>query len=210
MLKFINRLIIRIRWRIKNQHNNTWPVSIFDISKVKVGEKTYGPLDVQDYGVKGEMLEIGKFVSIANNVQFILGGNHHMDTFTTYPLKKMIFNEVEAFSKGKIIIEDGAWIATSCIVLSGVTIGRESVVAAGAVVTKSVPPYAVVAGIPAKVVRMRFSQDIIAKLEQVDLSSIDVYNKEIVNLLYKKINSGQDVDDLVSKLLSISEGNKNE
>lgn len=58
----------------------------------------------------------------------------------------------------KVIIEDDVWLGTGAIILKGVTIGRGSVIAAGALVTKDVPPYSIVGGLPAKVIKMRFSE----------------------------------------------------
>ena len=79
----------------------------------------------------------------------------------------------EAVGKGGIIIGDDVWIGYRATILDGVTIGQGAVVAAGAVVTKNVPPYAVVAGIPARVVRKRFDEETIRSLLDFDLSKID-------------------------------------
>lgn len=60
---------------------------------------------------------------------------------------------------GDVIIEDGVWCGAGVTILKGVTIGRDSVVAAGAVVTKSFPPYSIIGGVPAKLIKMRFTPD---------------------------------------------------
>ena len=70
-----------------------------------------------------------------------------------------------------VIIEDGVWCGANITILKGVTIGRGSVVAAGAVVTKSCPPYSIIGGIPAKVIRMRFTEEEIERHERLLLSS---------------------------------------
>ena len=64
-----------------------------------------------------------------------------------------------------VVIEEEAWIGTGCIILKGVTVGRGAVVAAGSIVTKTVPPYSICAGVPAKVVKMRFTPEQIAEHE---------------------------------------------
>ena len=68
-----------------------------------------------------------------------------------------------------VVIEDGVWCGANVTILKGVTIGRGSVVAAGAVVTKSFPPYSIIGGIPAKLIKMRFTEEEIKKNEN-DLS----------------------------------------
>ena len=65
-----------------------------------------------------------------------------------------------------ITIEDDVWIGAHSIILKGVTIGRGSVVAAGAVVTKSFPPYSIIGGVPAKLLKMRFTEEEIKKHEE--------------------------------------------
>ena len=68
--------------------------------------------------------------------------------------------------KGDTVIGNDVWIGQNAVILPGVTIGRHCVVAAGAVVTKDVPPYAIVGGIPARIIRYRFSDEQIARLEE--------------------------------------------
>jgi serine acetyltransferase len=75
--------------------------------------------------------------------------------------------ESDIESKGEISIEDDVWIGSGAIVLSGVTIGRGSVVGAGSVVTKSIPPYSVAVGNPARVVKRRFRDKTIENLERL-------------------------------------------
>lgn len=112
---------------------------------------------------------IGNFSSIARNtsIQEVM---HRSDCATTYHIFQNFFKEKrndEFVSKGDIVIGNDVWIGANAIVLSGVTVGDGSIVAAGAVVTKDVPPYSIVAGNPAKVVKYRFSEEIVAALGQV-------------------------------------------
>jgi len=106
-------------------------------------------------------IEIGKYCSIARYVS-IQEDYHNTNRVTTYFLERNFFNEPlrdnAETSKGKIIIKNDVWIGTGAQILSGVTIENGAVVAAGAIVTKDVPPYAVVAGNPAKVVKYRFEE----------------------------------------------------
>lgn len=97
-----------------------------------------------------------------------------MDSFSTFPFKVKFLNyEVEALTKGPIIVKDDVWIGFGSFVLSGVTIGQGAVVAAGSVVTKDVPPYAIVGGNPARVIRYRFSNEQVDTLKRIDFSEID-------------------------------------
>lgn len=178
-----------IKWRKRNRHNFTIINTNFNFSSVDVGVKSYGSLNVYTYGSEGEHLSIGNYVSIAPNVYFILGGNHKYTSFSTFPYKVFVFGEEkEALSKGPIIVEDDVWIGMGSIILSGVRLGQGSVVAAGSVVTKDVPNYAIVAGNPAIVIKYRFDEEIISILNQLDFSKI---NDEILwenkNILYEEL-----------------------
>lgn len=175
-------------WRRLNSHNDTYCKNIFPFELVSVGKNTYGPIEIRYWGAQEEQLEIGSYVSISENVKFILGGNHNVDTFTNYPLKvKILKEEKEAKTKGKIIVKDDVWIGMDSLILSGVTIGQGAVIAAGSVVTKSVEPYCLVGGNPAKVIRKRFSEEIINKMLEIDFSKLNIkkLNLENVNQFYK-------------------------
>lgn len=179
-----------LAWREKNKHNRVTCANIFPLKLVKIGRESYGPIYVESFGAKGEELDIGNYVSIAKGVKFILGGGHNVDTLTTYPVKNNIFNQgIEAISKGKIVVEDDVWIGTNTLVLSGVKIGKGAIVAAGSVVVKDIPPYAVVGGAPAKVIKYRFSEDLIEELLKIDFSKIEFskIDKETLEEIYEKL-----------------------
>ena len=143
---------------------------------MKVGKFTYGPLNVKSYGSNDEFLEIGDFCSIADGVKFILGGEHKFNTFSTYPFRRIFFdnNYTETFSKGPIIVEDDVWIGTDALMLSGVKLSRGTVVAAGSVVVKSTEPYSIVGGNPAKLIKKKFDYKIIEQLINFDFNSLSV------------------------------------
>jgi Bacterial transferase hexapeptide (six repeats) len=115
-------------------------------------------------------LIIGKYCSLSIEIVIQLGGNHRPDFVTTYPLSAIAdwpeAADVEGHpaSKGDVRIGNDVWIGMGALILSGVTIGDGAVIAARAVVSRDVPPYAIAAGNPARIVRMRFPDDVIRKL----------------------------------------------
>lgn len=114
-----------------------------------------------------ERLVIGKFVQIARGCYFITSSaNHPMQGFTTYPFR--IFKP-ETFGYKDLPVRDtvighDVWIGHDAAIMPGVTIGHGAIVAAASVVARDVPPYAVVGGNPARLIRMRYPEETIADL----------------------------------------------
>ncbi len=140
-----------------------------------VGDHTYfgGTPSVRRYPGDHASVYIGRYCSIAHDVEFLVGGNHRMDWVTTYPLRWAFdhpgkFRDGHPTTNGDILIGNDVWIGTGALILSGVEVGDGAVIAARAVVTRSVPPYAVVAGNPARVVRRRFSDEQIGHLLDIE------------------------------------------
>ncbi|MFT0213979.1 CatB-related O-acetyltransferase [Pseudomonas sp. F1_0610] len=111
-----------------------------------------------------DQLYVGDYVCIGAEAVILMGGNHthRMDWFSLYPFLEHITQAYQG--KGDTHIGDGAWIGMRAMLMPGVCIGEGAVIASGAIVTKDVAPYTVVAGNPAKVVKQRFSQAIIDRL----------------------------------------------
>jgi chloramphenicol O-acetyltransferase type B len=115
---------------------------------------------------------IGKYCSIANGV--VIGvGNHPLNLFSTSPLFykrlnplqiKLIKEDLNVIEYKPITIGDDVWIGMRSIIMDGVSIGNGVVVAANSVVTKDIPPYAVVGGVPARIIKFRFEEKKIAEL----------------------------------------------
>jgi acetyltransferase-like isoleucine patch superfamily enzyme len=138
----------------------------------RIGRFSYGCPAIRWKGAA--QLEIGSFCSIANGVTIILGGNHRTDWISTFPFSSMrAFKEYRAWpghpmSKGDVVIGNDVWIGEGATIMSGVTIGHGAVIGAKAVVAKSISPYTIVVGNPARVVRQRFPADAIKQLLEVE------------------------------------------
>lgn len=136
------------------------------------GDYSYGHISVFNWGHQTQY-SVGKFCSIANATIY-LGGNHRTDWVSTFPFPADPdrFPEAKkitdfAVSKGDVTIGNDVWIGSQAIILSGVTIGDGAVIGAYTVVTKNVPPYAVVVGNPGKIVKYRFDEKTIARLLKI-------------------------------------------
>ena len=162
------------KWRKLNPHNRTIARCIFDVKKLSVGNYTYGDLYVRDFYYENERLEIGHFVSIASDVNFFLAGDHFMERPTTFPVKTFFQGGTrgEGYSKGPIIVGSDVWFGFDAWILSGVKIGQGAVIAARSLIAKDVPPYSIVAGNPARIIRYRFSEEIINELLKIDYSML--------------------------------------
>ena len=178
----------RRKWHALNAHNGTYAACVFDETLVSIGRKTYGPLWVLTSNREAR-LTIGNFCSIASNAAFILSSEHRAGNISTFPFRvKYGYADCEALSKGDIVVDDDVWIGYGATILSGVHIGQGAVVAAGAVVTKDVPPYAVVGGVPAKVIKYRFGPEMIGELLKVDYSQLsDDMVREHIDELYRPL-----------------------
>lgn len=125
------------------------------------------------YPVNHDKLVIGKFCSIACGAKFLFNSaNHTQTSLSTYPFA-IFFDEwglrmqdvADAWdNKGDIVIGSDVWIGYEAVILSGVTVGHGAIIGTRAVVTKDVPPYTIVGGVPAKPIRKRFADDVIEKL----------------------------------------------
>lgn len=127
------------------------------------------------YPFVGDKLIIGKFCALATGIKFIMNGaNHKLSGFSTYPFEifgngwERVMPQAHEYPfKGDTTVGHDVWIGYQAIIMPGITIGHGAIVAAKSVVTRDVPPYAIVGGNPAQVLRKRFSDEVIDRLLQV-------------------------------------------
>lgn len=176
---------------------------IFALNRYEIGDYTYGEPKVL-YANSDAMLKIGKFCSIAKGVTIYLGGNHRIDWISCYP-----FNIIQHFpedsnilghpaTKGSVIIGNDVWLGRNSTIMSGVNIGNGAVIGAHSVATRSIDPYEIWAGNPAKLIRKRFDAETISTLEEIQW-----WNWDIIKIR-KHIKTLCSPD--VSKLIEISTG----
>ena len=146
-------------------------------------------------------LVIGNYCSIGDDVIIDLDSEHYIENVSTFPFHAKYLHDDynESRNKGDLIIDDDVWIGARAILLAGVHIGQGAVVAAGAVVSKDVPPYAIVGGVPAKVIKYRFAPEIIDEFLKIDYSRLEEKDiKEHIDELYSEIKTVEDAQRLTS------------
>lgn len=175
MLKYLSGMIIQLLNTFGMTNRN-----------VVIGDYTYYGRNCMFRTPETSDIKIGKFCSIANDVS-IIAANHRYDTISTFHFHEIIKDVKyhEARELGSIIIGNDVWIGSKSIILKGVNIGNGAIIGAGSVVTKDVPAYSVVGGVPAKIITYRFNQSQIEKLEQIKWWDWDIdYIKKNIDFFY--------------------------
>jgi acetyltransferase-like isoleucine patch superfamily enzyme len=154
------------------------------------GNGTYGIPSINCYD-KVSTVSVGAYCSIASEVSFLLGANHKKGLVTTYPIDRIdkTKNTADASERGDLYVGNDVWIGYRATIIGEVTIGDGAIIGAGALVVDDVPPYAVVGGVPAKVIKYRFEKNQIDSLLKIkwwnwDIKTIktrlsDVYRSDI-------------------------------
>lgn len=182
-------------------HTSCFIKNVVKAPNISIGDYTYYD-DAEDpagfeknnvlfnYPEFGDRLIIGKFCAIASGVRFIMGpANHRISSMTTYPFH--VFGGAWAERtpphmdqlprKGDTVIGNDVWIGRESVILPGVKIGDGAIVAACSVVSGDIPPYAVFGGNPARLVKMRFDQELIGLLLRFRWWDLD--GEELAELL---------------------------
>lgn len=169
-------------------------LNLFDPERIQIGIYSYAHINVISFNQKSK-IRIGNYCSVAQNVKFIIDAEHSLKTISTFPFKVKCLGIVdeEALSKGDIIVDDDVWIGYGATILSGVKIGQGAVIAAGAVVTSDIPPYAIVGGVPAHILKYRFSTDVIEYFRTFDFGAL---TKEMIDKYIEELYTDIDNTDL--------------
>ena len=171
-----------------------------------VGDHSYGRPKVR-FPETGARLTIGRFCSIADKVEIFLGGNHRTDWVTTFPFAAFperwpgagALGDGYHRTRGDVTIGSDVWLASGATIMSGVTIGHGAVVGARCVVSRDVPPYAIMAGNPARLARRRFDEATIAAL--LETAWWDLPDAEVAPLM--PLLSSGDVPALIAALRAL-------
>lgn len=155
--------------------------------KYLVGKGTYGFPKIYDWNDDNN-LKIGNYCSIGDSVSILLGGEHYSNYVTTYPFYSFENSSSlkDRKSKGSVIIGNDVWIGNNVTILSGVKIGNGAIIGAGSIVTKNIEDYAIVGGNPAKLIRKRFTDEQVLKLNLISWWN---WNENKIN---------QNINDIVS------------
>lgn len=158
----IRMLMMRPLFKARGRNVLFDPDGHYSFATIEVGDDVFiGP---GAFLVASEShIRIGKKVMLGPNVT-VLGGNHRSDVLGQYMADVRAKRPEDDLG---VTIEDDVWVGAGAIILHGVSIGRGAIVAAGAVVTRSVPPYVIVGGCPAKVLRRRFLAEDVARHESL-------------------------------------------
>lgn len=180
--------------------------------RVKVFHSTIGDYSYVGPNCRIIHCNIGKFCSIAGDSAIGMGTHslNHVSTASifTAPLNgtRIKWTDKQDFEEYKTInIGNDVWIGQRVLVIGGVTIGNGAVIGAGAVVVKDVPPYAIVGGVPAKVIRYRFSPEVIEKLLDLQWWNLpDETLKEHISFFQKEDFSVNDIEDFIKNTNNIT------
>ena len=157
-----------LRWLKDLVHARRRPTNLARrFARYPIGRGSYGGLMLYDRGATAAF-SLGAWCSIGDRVQVFLNPDHRKDWVTTFPFPafypELAHITGQTRSRGDIHIGNDVWIGAEAVILSGATVGDGAVIAARAVVTRDVPAYAIVAGVPAKPVGQRFDKTTIARL----------------------------------------------
>ena len=160
-----------------------------------------------------ECADIGQFCSISDHCRIGMGG-HTLSHISSCPLftqkingcqEQWIENDIHAVEEKRAVLGNDVWVGSHVLINGGVIVGHGAVIGAGAVVVKDVPPYAIVGGVPAKVIRYRFSSEVIEKLLELQWWNLpDEILKENISFFQKEDLSLNDIENFIKNTNNIT------
>lgn len=164
-MKFFRALFSLVRLCYRKYKSMTGSLELD--RRISIGANTYG---INGNSVlffrADDQVVIGDYCSFAYGVVIVASGEHNYRSVSSFPFQARFHGDgnKDTYSKGPVTIGNDVWVGANASILSGVTIGDGAVVAAGAVVVDDIPPYAMVGGVPARIIKYRFSDEIIQQL----------------------------------------------
>ena len=167
----------------KGKNLRIWPDGIYSFKNIQIGNNV-------NLGFRPIIMATKSKIIIGDHVMFgpevmIIGGNHRYDFIGKF-MDEINDSQKRPEDDIGVIIEDDVWIGARVIVLDGVRIGRGSVIGAGSVVTKDIPPYSICAGVPARVLKFRWDIDTILKHEALMYPADKRLPRYLIELYQKK------------------------
>lgn len=162
-LRSVYYTLVRLRLLVVGERRATWK-KLRKQGRIEVGVGHYGIPIIKHYIHDETRLLVGNYSALSETAIVMLGGQHDASHVTTYPLRIMLKlpgagqDGVPVHTADTRIGSD-VWLAQRAFVRSGITIGHGAIIAAGAVLTKDVPPFAIMGGNPAKVIRYRHTEE---------------------------------------------------
>ncbi|MCB0736893.1 MAG: CatB-related O-acetyltransferase [Bacteroidetes bacterium] len=191
LAKLVLRLIKYHDWRAYKE--------MLEKGMLEVGHGTYGLPKFDVYRNSEAKVVIGKYCSISKGVTFITGGIHPPEWVALFPIRDKLNVNIPydgtPRTNGEIKIGNDVWLGTDVTILSGVQIGNGAIIASGAIVTRNIPDYAIAAGIPAKIIKYRFTPNQIEQLCKIQWWHWD-YEK--IKQEIKTLNGGH-VNEFIKK-----------
>jgi acetyltransferase-like isoleucine patch superfamily enzyme len=164
---------------------------------IYMGHHSYGlnNIRVRNWG-EDSYLSVGSYCSFADRITVFTGGNHYWKHCSTFPFQR-IFTQLQAtnysYSNGCVTINNDVWVGSNVTIMSGVTISNGAVLAAGTQIISTVEPFAIYGGNPGKLIRYRFRQEIIDKIQSIAWWNYDL----------QKHHNGMKIVELLSRTPSI-------
>lgn len=197
----------RLRQRYERARARHYAAPFMTEPRVTLGRYTFGKPLIPTFAGADVSVEIGNFCSISANVTILLAGGHDTSWVSTWPIREVFglpgqYEQTPVY-RGPTVIGNDVWIGREAVILDGITIGDGAVIGMRAVVTKDVRPYAVVAGVPAKEIRRRFTD------EQVDaLLEIAWWDWPVEQIIREAdALNGADISDFLARY-TVSRGHR--
>lgn len=189
---YIIKNISTVNINLSNSETN-FPLMIIDRDSYIVSSEIQSGINFDNERI-GHNLQIGKFCSFADKIKFMIGLNHDYKHITTSACAflKDIYIQPMLRQKNQIIVQNDVWVGSGATIMSGVTIHNGAIVGCNSTVAKDVPPYAIVAGNPAKIIKYRFSNEQIEKLLKISW-----WNWNIEKLNRNKMFFTKNVDEFI-------------